>query len=374
MCKGNAGGARFCQGCYQRRKRRQYLVMAAAGILLLPLLWWLIGSLHLDSRPRTGPRPTHSAASAGGRGADNRHEPSLAEMVAQAAKEPCDVNKILNLVNRQVLEGNNREAITYGNAFFKKCGESPDIRILTHEAHRRLYEWAAARDDASKLIEGNRYNVNYLWWRGQDFQEEGNLAAAEGDFRRAFALCVACYSTISLADVLEKQGRSCEAIYPLQEFLRVVPNANRDMLQGRIDMLASSSRCADYMGSGNASFKLARDGHAHVRAKINGAEAGDFLVDTGASLVTVSGSLAKKIGVQGPYTDIVLSTANGKVSARLGVVDSITVGNLHAKHVEIAVLDSVGSESLLGMSFLSRFDMHMSGGSLTLAQRKHAEP
>jgi aspartyl protease family protein len=141
------------------------------------------------------------------------------------------------------------------------------------------------------------------------------------------------------------------------------------MLQGRIQGLEQNSQCADYKGSGSARFKLAGNGHAHVQATVNGADAGDFLVDTGATFVTMSKRLADKVGVLGPYIDIVATTANGKASAQLGQVDSLTVGNLRAKHVDVAVQDGVGNESLLGMSFLSRFDMHLGSGSLTISQR-----
>jgi len=57
------------------------------------------------------------------------------------------------------------------------------------------------------------------------------------------------------------------------------------------------------------------DGHFHILGSINGVPV-RFLVDTGASLVTVSESFARRAGLQGG-TPIVFQTANGALSGRV---------------------------------------------------------
>jgi predicted aspartyl protease len=64
-------------------------------------------------------------------------------------------------------------------------------------------------------------------------------------------------------------------------------------------------------------------------------------------------------------------TANG-VSTCTGVVlDQVAVQGLRANHVAAAITDGLGSvDGLLGMSFLTRFELWQDGASLKLSTRK----
>jgi len=99
-----------------------------------------------------------------------------------------------------------------------------------------------------------------------------------------------------------------------------------------------------------------RRGHFRVEGAVDGRRL-DFMVDTGASVVTLTESDAARLGFHPAPRDYVahLKTANGTVRGaplRLGMVE---IGGLMLRNVQAVVLpDEALSENLLGLSFLSR--------------------
>ena len=117
---------------------------------------------------------------------------------------------------------------------------------------------------------------------------------------------------------------------------------------------------------------LSADGNGHFFAQgnVNGA-AVRFLVDTGASVVTLPLSVAKRAGVAMDGAESVsVSTANGRVRAKRVLLNTVRVGGVTANMVEALVLeDGQLNVALLGMSFLNRANLQREGDSLILTQR-----
>lgn len=111
-------------------------------------------------------------------------------------------------------------------------------------------------------------------------------------------------------------------------------------------------------------------GQFHAAGSING-HGVNFLVDTGASLVTLPQSVARRAGVDFRNAQPVhVSTANGVIPAQRVILNNISLGPIRANLVEAMVVDDRGLPvALLGMSFLNRADMHRQGDTLTLRQR-----
>lgn len=109
-----------------------------------------------------------------------------------------------------------------------------------------------------------------------------------------------------------------------------------------------------------------KDGHFQVDGKVKG-EPARFLVDTGASFVSVSDELAKVAKIVGGEP-IILQTANGSRSGRLVRNVSITVGNVLLKNVAVSVglVGRSSNEVLLGQSALVSFDMSVVGNKMVL--------
>lgn len=113
-----------------------------------------------------------------------------------------------------------------------------------------------------------------------------------------------------------------------------------------------------------------RGGHFFSNGSINGV-AVNFAIDTGASLVSISMSDAKRMGInylQGQRSWS--STANGRAPVYLLKFDEVKVGDIVLRNIDGAVMegDSLPA-ALLGMSFLNRMDIQRDGKSMTLTQR-----
>jgi clan AA aspartic protease (TIGR02281 family) len=112
-----------------------------------------------------------------------------------------------------------------------------------------------------------------------------------------------------------------------------------------------------------------------VSALINNRLTGRFLVDTGASVMTLSEEFAKRLGIDlGSLPSGTAVVADGKkVAARQLVLDSVQVGDAKVGPVQAAVLPGAMGPSvdgLLGMSYLKNFDVRLSAanGQLVLTR------
>ena len=110
-------------------------------------------------------------------------------------------------------------------------------------------------------------------------------------------------------------------------------------------------------------------GHFFSQGAING-RAVQFMVDTGATAVSMGMSDAKRMGV--PYEagrKIQMGTANGVVPAWLVRLDSVRVGDVQVFGVEGIVSQQPMPYVLLGNSFLARFQMKRDNDQMVLERR-----
>ncbi len=120
------------------------------------------------------------------------------------------------------------------------------------------------------------------------------------------------------------------------------------------------------------SVTLAADANGHFTAegRVNGARV-RFLVDTGATLVTLLVSEAQRLGIDYKRGQQAVSqTANGQVLVYRVRLAAVSVGGMTIRDVDAVVNDAPGMDvSLLGMSFLNRTEMRREGANLTLTKR-----
>jgi len=123
------------------------------------------------------------------------------------------------------------------------------------------------------------------------------------------------------------------------------------------------------IGDNAITVQRSRDGHFKISVDVNGTPV-RFLIDTGASIVTLSPSDAARVGFDPNGLDYVqqFSTANGTTFGAPVRLDRLQVGPIRADDVRGAVLSN-GSTSLLGMSFLSRLSSYrVNGDTMTLVR------
>jgi len=113
---------------------------------------------------------------------------------------------------------------------------------------------------------------------------------------------------------------------------------------------------------------MAMDGHYYLTLGING-EPVRFVVDTGASEMVLTQADAARAGVDSDR--LVFSgrayTANGMVTTAPVTLDSVDLGGVTETGIHAVVNGGEMQESLLGMSYLMRFDrLEISDGVLIL--------
>jgi aspartyl protease family protein len=113
-------------------------------------------------------------------------------------------------------------------------------------------------------------------------------------------------------------------------------------------------------------LKRNRAGHYVASGFINGV-AVTFLLDTGATYVAVSSSLADKAGLRRGMTSQ-SRTANGVVRSWLTKIDQLQLGPIEMRNVRATILPTMpDDEVLLGMSFLKHLTLKQQGGELVIS-------
>jgi aspartyl protease family protein len=96
---------------------------------------------------------------------------------------------------------------------------------------------------------------------------------------------------------------------------------------------------------------VSEDGHFWVRARINGTNV-NFLVDSGASITTVSQATAERAGIETGVRVDMVQTANGQVLMRRGNAEEFQVGPISRPGLSVSV-NPGDRTNVLGMNFLS---------------------
>ena len=114
----------------------------------------------------------------------------------------------------------------------------------------------------------------------------------------------------------------------------------------------------------------ASDGHFYAIINLNDVPV-EFMVDTVATQIVLNYEDAKRVGLD-PDTLPFLAraeTANGIVKIAFDTVDNVSFGPYADENVRISVSKAEMGTSLLGMSYLGRFDLlQISGEKMTLGR------
>jgi aspartyl protease family protein len=110
-----------------------------------------------------------------------------------------------------------------------------------------------------------------------------------------------------------------------------------------------------------------RQGHYLADGRING-EPVTFLLDTGATTLSIPEAIARRAGLQRGQPQVV-QTANGSVTVYATRVERLELGGIVVRDVRANINPHYqGEQILLGMSFLKQVDFMQRGNTLTLWQ------
>ena len=102
-------------------------------------------------------------------------------------------------------------------------------------------------------------------------------------------------------------------------------------------------------------IQMSDDGHFWVMARVNNKPV-RFLVDSGATVTTLSDDIAGQTGVNVDEFSpaMAMQTANGVVFAKRSTIDGLSVGPIQTSQLSVVVSDRMNGVNVLGMNFLSR--------------------
>lgn len=310
-------------------------------------------------------------------------DPQVWLTLDQLKREACDQKSISDLALLLDKLGYRREAAQGQYNFVKRCGAPMLALHKSINTLLALSDYPNAVEVADEFVRRAPTNHDAHYLRGVALEGIGDFRRALADYADAIELFSADKTKIGsrvflrMANAYAKLERYCEAVTPILTWIAIDP-------VGR-DNSRSQKIIADYEKRGNCAttnefhrerFAL-RSAHRVItaRAEINGVK-GVFIIDTGASYVSVNANFADRAKISyAEGSEITLATANGLASGKLTKVDTVLLGKLRATNVPVVVQKTddksygVGVDGLLGMSFLSRFEMQMSGGFLEIRTR-----
>jgi len=138
----------------------------------------------------------------------------------------------------------------------------------------------------------------------------------------------------------------------------------------RIEQTRLASLKPYALSSGDLVIPRQRDGHFHVEGEIN-RQPVRFLVDTGASHVSVSLALADQARLPAGQ-NITLHTANGQRPGQLVRGVPVRAGHLvlNDTSVTVGLSGLQPDQALLGQAFLKHFDVEIRRDDMVLRQRR----
>jgi clan AA aspartic protease (TIGR02281 family) len=297
-------------------------------------------------------------------------------------REPCDQRSIGDLA--RVLDdlGYRREAAEAQYNFVLHCGAPVFALHRSIEIFLRLTDYKRAFEVAEEYLKREPTNNNAHYLRGLAFQGLGEYRRALIDYANGIALFGPDKKEISsrifmrMADAYAALGEYCEAATPIQTWVALDP--------ARRDSTRTQKMIADYEQRGNCAtsrdllkerYPLSGPSRVVTAPVLLNGVRGNFIIDTGASFVSVKSAFADRAKIpHAQANEILLSTAAGQTKGRLSKAEKVQLGKLEAVHVPVVVqtgdtLYGPGIDGLLGMSFLSRFEVQMAGGFVEIRTR-----
>lgn len=122
-------------------------------------------------------------------------------------------------------------------------------------------------------------------------------------------------------------------------------------------------------GSGKIIMTADGQGHFYTTGTINGTSV-RFVVDTGATMISLGATDAKRIGLDFNRGEKMIShTANGQTVVSKLQLDTVRLGDITLHGVDAVIHQNEMPIALLGMSFLNRMEMQRDGSTMTLKKR-----
>jgi iron donor protein CyaY len=121
-----------------------------------------------------------------------------------------------------------------------------------------------------------------------------------------------------------------------------------------------------FTGDGSMEVQRQANGHFYLPGTIENVPV-TFMVDTGASVTSISSDLARQVGIRN-CKEVQFQTANGAATGCIALVPRMTLGNFALENITVAVMPNMET-NLLGANVLRHFQVSQSDSSMLIGRR-----
>jgi iron donor protein CyaY len=121
-----------------------------------------------------------------------------------------------------------------------------------------------------------------------------------------------------------------------------------------------------FSGDGSMEVRRQANGHFYVPGSIANVPV-TFMVDTGASVTSISSDLARQAGIHN-CKEVQFQTANGTATGCIALVPSMTLGNFTLQNITVAVMPNM-EINLLGANVLRNFQVSQNDSMMLIGRR-----
>lgn len=121
-----------------------------------------------------------------------------------------------------------------------------------------------------------------------------------------------------------------------------------------------------FSGDGSMEVQRQANGHFYVPGSIANTPA-TFMVDTGASVTSISSDLARQAGIRN-CKEVQFQTANGTATGCIALVPNMTLGNFVLQNITVAVMPNM-EINLLGANVLRNFQVSQSDSMMLIGRK-----
>jgi predicted aspartyl protease len=296
------------------------------------------------------------------------------------SREACCTDAIVGLGRALLDAGYPREAAISSRSFVKRCGSALEVLPLAYTALERINDYSGALEVADELVNALPASATFRYWRALAYDSTGKLSQAMLDYMNTVQLIgdpKAVFGDVfyKWAQTYAALGRYCDVISPIEMYISLDPAKRRTPQTTKIiSDYAEKGDCEKRYATGTARVPFAvRSGVRTLNVVVNNI-AGTMILDTGATFVTITSRFAAKARVIAESgNQVMMKTVGGKAFADIAYANSISAGKAVAFGVTTAVMQDDGDpfgkgvDGLLGMSFLSRFNVRLSPTGVEMA-------
>lgn len=121
-----------------------------------------------------------------------------------------------------------------------------------------------------------------------------------------------------------------------------------------------------FSGDGSMEVQRQANGHFYIPGSIANVPV-TFMVDTGASVTSISSDLARQAGIHN-CKEVQFQTANGTATGCIALVPSMTLGNFTVQNITVAVMPNM-EVNLLGANVLRNFQVSQNDSMMLIGRR-----